>query len=199
MLYHLLGFVLVSHCTCSPALCSLLFLSVFSPSAPFLQPGIEKDRILIKLASTWEGIKAAEQLEKEGIHCNLYEFRIFLCHFAEFLSCSALVAVSLLFQIPVCVSSVGFIALSAFVFWCFLVVISLCLCYLVAVRIRSLSLLLLICVFCFFQIRTEISPGNLATIAISLNSGLCCSPCLKRSHALNPTLRSSRHSLVESM
>ena len=33
--------------------------------------GIDKDRILIKLAATWEGIKAAEQLEKEGIHCNL--------------------------------------------------------------------------------------------------------------------------------
>ena len=33
--------------------------------------GISKDRILIKLASTWEGIKAATQLEKEGIHCNM--------------------------------------------------------------------------------------------------------------------------------
>ena len=33
--------------------------------------GISKDRILIKIASTWEGICAAEQLEKEGIHCNL--------------------------------------------------------------------------------------------------------------------------------
>lgn len=33
--------------------------------------GISKDRILIKLASTWEGIKAAEVLEKEGIHCNM--------------------------------------------------------------------------------------------------------------------------------
>jgi transaldolase len=33
--------------------------------------GVSKDRILIKLASTWEGIKAAEALEKEGIHCNL--------------------------------------------------------------------------------------------------------------------------------
>ncbi len=33
--------------------------------------GISNDRILIKLASTWEGIKAAEQLEKEGINCNL--------------------------------------------------------------------------------------------------------------------------------
>jgi transaldolase len=33
--------------------------------------GISKDRVLIKIASTWEGIKAAEVLEKEGIHCNL--------------------------------------------------------------------------------------------------------------------------------
>lgn len=35
------------------------------------EAGISNDRILIKLASTWEGIKAAEQLEKEGINCNL--------------------------------------------------------------------------------------------------------------------------------
>ncbi len=33
--------------------------------------GISKDRILIKLASTWEGILAATELEKEGIHCNM--------------------------------------------------------------------------------------------------------------------------------
>lgn len=33
--------------------------------------GITNDRILIKLASTWEGIRAAEILEKEGINCNL--------------------------------------------------------------------------------------------------------------------------------
>ncbi len=33
--------------------------------------GISHDRVLIKIASTWEGIKAAEVLEKEGIHCNL--------------------------------------------------------------------------------------------------------------------------------
>jgi len=33
--------------------------------------GISKDRILIKIASTWEGLKAAERLEKEGIHVNL--------------------------------------------------------------------------------------------------------------------------------
>ena len=33
--------------------------------------GISNDRILIKLASTWQGIRAAEQLEKDGINCNL--------------------------------------------------------------------------------------------------------------------------------
>ena len=33
--------------------------------------GISRDRVLIKIASTWEGIRAAEILEKEGIHCNL--------------------------------------------------------------------------------------------------------------------------------
>jgi transaldolase len=33
--------------------------------------GVKKERVLIKIASTWEGIKAAEALEKEGIHCNL--------------------------------------------------------------------------------------------------------------------------------
>jgi transaldolase len=33
--------------------------------------GISRERVLIKLASTWEGIKAAEILEKEGIHCNM--------------------------------------------------------------------------------------------------------------------------------
>lgn len=35
------------------------------------EAGITNDRILIKLASTWEGIRAAEVLEKEGIQCNL--------------------------------------------------------------------------------------------------------------------------------
>ncbi len=33
--------------------------------------GIPRERVLIKIASTWEGIKAAEILEKEGIHCNM--------------------------------------------------------------------------------------------------------------------------------
>jgi len=37
----------------------------------YRQAGINRDRVLIKIASTWEGIKAAEVLEKEGIHCNL--------------------------------------------------------------------------------------------------------------------------------
>ena len=35
------------------------------------QAGISRQRVLIKLASTWEGIRAAEILEKEGIHCNM--------------------------------------------------------------------------------------------------------------------------------
>lgn len=39
--------------------------------AQYKERGIEKDRILIKLASTWEGIRAAEVLQKEGIDCNL--------------------------------------------------------------------------------------------------------------------------------
>jgi len=39
--------------------------------ALYKEVGIEKERILIKIASTWEGIQAAKELEKEGIHCNL--------------------------------------------------------------------------------------------------------------------------------
>ncbi len=35
------------------------------------EAGIGRDHVLIKIASTWEGIRAAEVLEKEGIHCNL--------------------------------------------------------------------------------------------------------------------------------
>jgi len=33
--------------------------------------GVQRERVLIKIASTWEGIRAAEILEKDGIHCNL--------------------------------------------------------------------------------------------------------------------------------
>jgi transaldolase len=39
--------------------------------AQYEAAGLGRERILIKLASTWEGIRAAEKLEKEGIHCNL--------------------------------------------------------------------------------------------------------------------------------
>jgi transaldolase len=39
--------------------------------AQYKAAGVSKERILIKIAATWEGIKAAEILEKEGIHCNL--------------------------------------------------------------------------------------------------------------------------------
>jgi len=39
--------------------------------AQYDEAGIGRDRILVKIASTWEGIQAAAVLEKEGIHCNL--------------------------------------------------------------------------------------------------------------------------------
>jgi transaldolase len=39
--------------------------------ALYEQQGVSKERVLIKIASTWAGIRAAGQLEKEGIHCNL--------------------------------------------------------------------------------------------------------------------------------
>lgn len=39
--------------------------------ALYEKEGISRERILIKIASTWEGIEAAKLLEKEGIHCNL--------------------------------------------------------------------------------------------------------------------------------
>jgi transaldolase len=39
--------------------------------AQYEAAGVSRDRVLIKIASTWEGIKAGEMLEKEGIHCNL--------------------------------------------------------------------------------------------------------------------------------
>lgn len=46
--------------------------------------GISRERVLIKIASTWEGIKAAETLEKEGIHCNL----TLLFSFAQAVACA---------------------------------------------------------------------------------------------------------------
>jgi transaldolase len=52
--------------------------------ALYEKAGIGKDRVLIKIASTWEGIKAAEQLEKDGIHCNL----TLLFSFAQAVACA---------------------------------------------------------------------------------------------------------------
>jgi transaldolase len=52
--------------------------------AAYEKEGISKDRILIKIASTWEGIKAAEILEKQGIHCNL----TLLFSFAQAVACA---------------------------------------------------------------------------------------------------------------
>jgi transaldolase len=46
--------------------------------------GVSRERILIKVASTWEGIRAAERLEKEGIHCNL----TLLFSFAQAVACA---------------------------------------------------------------------------------------------------------------
>jgi transaldolase len=46
--------------------------------------GVGRQRILIKVASTWEGIRAAELLEKEGIHCNL----TLLFSFAQAVACA---------------------------------------------------------------------------------------------------------------
>lgn len=39
--------------------------------ALYEEAGIDRERVLIKIASTWEGIQAARTLEREGIHCNL--------------------------------------------------------------------------------------------------------------------------------
>ena len=46
--------------------------------------GVGRERILIKLASTWEGIRAAERLEREGIHCNM----TLLFSFAQAVACA---------------------------------------------------------------------------------------------------------------
>jgi len=46
--------------------------------------GVKRDRVLIKLASTWEGIQAAEQLERAGIHCNM----TLLFSFAQAAACA---------------------------------------------------------------------------------------------------------------
>ncbi len=48
------------------------------------EAGIGRERVLIKVASTWEGIRAAERLEREGIHCNL----TLLFSFAQAVACA---------------------------------------------------------------------------------------------------------------
>jgi transaldolase len=50
----------------------------------YAQNGIDRKRVLIKVASTWEGIRAAERLEAEGIHCNL----TLLFSFAQAVACA---------------------------------------------------------------------------------------------------------------
>jgi transaldolase len=50
----------------------------------YQKAGIGRERILIKIASTWEGIRAAERLEREGIHCNL----TLLFSFAQAVACA---------------------------------------------------------------------------------------------------------------
>jgi transaldolase len=52
--------------------------------ALYEEAGIARERILIKVASTWEGIRAAERLEREGIHCNL----TLLFSFAQAVACA---------------------------------------------------------------------------------------------------------------
>lgn len=52
--------------------------------AMYNEAGISNERILIKVASTWEGIKAAEQLEQDGINCNL----TLLFNFAQAQACA---------------------------------------------------------------------------------------------------------------
>ena len=50
----------------------------------YADAGISPDRLLIKIAATWEGIRAAQQLEREGIHCNL----TLLFSFAQAVGCA---------------------------------------------------------------------------------------------------------------
>src|SRR6516225_6952533 len=50
----------------------------------YQKKGVPRERILIKIASTWEGIRAANELEQEGIHCNL----TLLFSFAQAVACA---------------------------------------------------------------------------------------------------------------
>jgi transaldolase len=50
----------------------------------YQKAGVDRERVLIKIASTWEGIRAAEKLEDQGIHCNL----TLLFSFAQAVACA---------------------------------------------------------------------------------------------------------------
>jgi transaldolase len=52
--------------------------------ALYEKESVSRERVLIKLAATWEGIRAAEKLEREGIHCNM----TLLFSFAQAVSCA---------------------------------------------------------------------------------------------------------------
>jgi len=50
----------------------------------YSEAGVPKDRVLVKVSTTWEGIRAAEQLEREGIRCNM----TLLFSFAQAVACA---------------------------------------------------------------------------------------------------------------
>jgi transaldolase len=52
--------------------------------ALYEKAGVSRERVLVKLASTWEGVRAAEKLEREGIHCNM----TLLFSFAQAAACA---------------------------------------------------------------------------------------------------------------
>ena len=52
--------------------------------ALYAAAGVARERVLVKIGSTWEGIRAAERLEREGIHCNL----TLLFSFAQAVACA---------------------------------------------------------------------------------------------------------------
>ena len=50
----------------------------------YQQQGVDKERVLIKIAATWEGVQACQQLQAQGINCNL----TLMFHFAQALACA---------------------------------------------------------------------------------------------------------------
>ena len=60
------------------------FRAAVDDIAAYAERGVGRERILIKVASTWEGIRAAEVLQREGIDCNL----TLLFSFAQAVACA---------------------------------------------------------------------------------------------------------------